>query len=55
MAYESDQVLQAYFSDNAQQIAEWFNIIGPKKGTIEQLRSQIEQLSHKNWREVYAP
>lgn len=53
MAYESDQVLQAYFNDNAQRMAKWFNIIGPKSGTIEQLRSQIEQLSNKNWREIY--
>lgn len=54
MDYESDQVLQAYFGNNKQQIARWFNVIGPKSGTIEQLRSQIELLSHKDWQEVYA-
>jgi hypothetical protein len=54
MAYEADQVLQAYFRNNRDRIAKWFNVIAPKNGTMQELQSQISQLRDKNWRMVHS-
>lgn len=53
MDYQADQVLQAYFRTNRKRIEKWFNIIGPKTGSIELLKKQLTTLRVKNWRKVY--
>lgn len=53
MDYRADQVLQTYFHDNAARIERWFNIIGPKQGSTDILKSQLTTLRAKNWRKVY--
>ena len=53
MDYRADQVMQTYFHDNVARIEKWFNIIGPKQGSIDILKSQLTTLRAKNWRKVY--
>lgn len=53
MDYQADQVLQSYFRANRKRIEKWFNIIGPKTGSIELLKKQLTTLRAKNWRKVY--
>lgn len=53
MDYRADQVLQTYFHDNRTRIENWFNIIGPKQGSVDILKSQLTTLRAKNWRKVY--
>jgi hypothetical protein len=52
--YRADQVLQKYFKDNAGRIERWFNIIGPPRGTIKVLESELSQLREKNWAAVHS-
>jgi hypothetical protein len=54
MEYGADQVLQEYFEGNASRIEKWFNIIGPPKGTIRILRSELSQLRGKDWIKIHS-
>lgn len=54
MDYKADQVLQAYFKNNEHRIEEWFNVIGPKGGTVSTLQSELSQLRKKDWRKVHS-
>lgn len=54
MDYQADQVLQTYFHDNVARLEKWFNIIGPKQGSIDILKSQLTTLRAKNWHKVYS-
>jgi hypothetical protein len=53
MDYQTDQVLQKYFDENPNRIEKWFNVIGPKAGSIGLLKAQLATLRAKNWRKVY--
>jgi hypothetical protein len=54
MGYEADQVLQAYFRNNLTRIEKWFNIIAPKRGSMNKLRVQISTLRYKDWRAIHS-
>lgn len=54
MDYEADQVLQSYFRDHRERIEQWFNIITPKNGTVQDIHFQISQLRDKNWKEIHS-
>lgn len=53
MDYDADRVLRSYFRENSSRIARWFNVIGPKDGTVEDLKLQISQLHNKDWRAIH--
>ena len=52
MALDADKVLQDYFARNIRRIEKWFNVISPKQNSIEQLKTQIDVLSKKDWRSI---
>ena len=52
MDYHADRVLSSYFPDNTSRIQKWFNIITPKRATMNQLKSEISQLRSKNWKAI---
>jgi len=54
MQYQADQVLQSYFKDNAERIDKWFNVIGPPKGTMRALKSELSQLRGKDWTKIHS-
>ena len=47
MDAEADQALQGYFSDEAENIELWFNIITPQNATISTLRDDLRILADK--------
>ena len=49
MAVEADAVLWDYFGSNAQRIEAWFDVIAPRRKSLEDLRAQIGTLSRKDW------
>jgi hypothetical protein len=54
MDYQADRVLSSYFVDNATRIQKWFNVIAPKGGTLNLLKSEISELRDKNWRVIHS-
>lgn len=54
MNYDADQVLQRYFKENKDRIKTWFNVIAPKKDTVENLQLQISALRNKDWRKIHS-
>jgi hypothetical protein len=54
MDIRADGVLRRYFRENAQRIAGWFNVITPRKGSLEVLRAELETLGRKNWKTIYS-
>lgn len=54
MDLRADAVLRRYFAANAGRISDWFNVITPQKGSLELLRSELETLSDKNWRQIFS-
>jgi len=54
MNYDADQVLQAYFKENKSNIQKWFNVITPKKNTLEKLQSEISSLRDKDWKVIHS-
>lgn len=52
MDFEADSVLLKYFSDNLNQIEDWFNIIAPEGKNISELKSELIELRSKNWKEI---
>lgn len=54
MGYEADQVLQAYFRNNAGSIKRWFNVIAPARSTMRKLQAELSQLRDKKWRAVHS-
>lgn len=53
MDYDADQVLQAYFKDNADRVERWFNVIAPAERIARGLHLQLSRLRDKNWKQVY--
>jgi len=45
-------VLLQYFKDNINEIEQWFNIISPEGKSIDELKSELAELSSKNWKEI---
>lgn len=54
MDYHADRVLSSYFVDNASRIQKWFNVIAPKRGNLNLLKSEISELRDKNWRVIHS-
>ena len=52
MDARADIVLRNYFSANAQKIEAWFNIITPKRRTLETLKSELAVLNAKDWQRI---
>lgn len=52
MDYEADQALQEYFKTERGKIRRWFNIISPKGGSLEELRSELTRLTQKDWTRI---
>ncbi|MBQ9237729.1 MAG: hypothetical protein IJ191_00210 [Treponema sp.] len=52
--YDSDRSLCDYFASNMKRIESWFNVISPKNKSLVDLRSELSDLSQKNWEEIYA-
>ncbi len=44
---EADQALQNYFDNHKTEICDWFNVIAPNKGTLDELRSILGILGEK--------
>lgn len=52
MNIRADFALRKYFLRNLSQIEKWFNVIGPVTGNIIQLKSEINCLISKSWKEI---
>lgn len=53
MDTKADEVLVKYFSDNADRIASWFNIITPGGKSLSDLKDALYSLSQKNWNQIH--
>jgi hypothetical protein len=53
MDLDADRCLNRYFKNNLEKIISWFNIISPAERNLEELRSELNILSSKNWAEIY--
>lgn len=52
MNYEADKLLLEYFKNNINLIEKWFNIITPKNKKLVDLKTELEELSNKNWEDI---
>ena len=52
IALAADLALQDYFKENIKTIEEWFNVISPLGRSIAELKSELTQLSSKNWKDI---
>ena len=50
----ADAALRRYFHHHEGEVESWYNIIAPHRGTISQLRSDLDALRLKNWKEILA-
>jgi hypothetical protein len=53
MKYEADQVLQAFFAKHREDVEQWFSVISPSGGSLEQLRDQMSMLRDKDWQVIH--
>jgi len=44
--------LDAYFEENSAKIENWFNVISPNGGTLNDLKLTLETLKNKDWRAI---
>lgn len=44
--------LDAYFEENSAKIENWFNVISPNGGTLNDLKLTLETLKNKDWRTI---
>lgn len=51
--YDANIALLDYFSNNISDIENWFNVIGPNGKKISELKSEILELSGKNWKDIH--
>jgi len=49
---EADRLLQDFFVQNIKEIEDWFNVISPKKKTLEILKQELIELKNKNWQAI---
>jgi len=52
MDIEADRILLKYFVNNLSLIESWFNIISPNGKSLINLKSELEALKNKNWKEI---
>ncbi|OGU39751.1 MAG: hypothetical protein A2X61_10280 [Ignavibacteria bacterium GWB2_35_12] len=52
MNLDADRILLDYFSINKKKIESWFNVISPKKKHLSELKSELNELKNKNWKEI---
>src|SRR5487761_221185 len=48
----ADKALRSYFTEHEAKVESWFNVISPKKGSISDLKTAIDHLRKKNWKEI---
>lgn len=48
----ADRALRAYFAENEKKVESWFNVISPKQGSIGELKTAIDCLCRKKWKEI---
>ncbi len=51
ISWEAHQSLQRYFQDNLEEVESWFNTISPVRLTIQDLKTHLQILASKNWKE----
>ncbi len=49
---EADLALKHYFATREAEIEGWFNVVAPRRGTIEHLRDDLVKLANKDWRSI---
>lgn len=45
----ADKILTGHFQNNLAEIEGWFNVIAPNNKNIEDLKSELQELTSKNW------
>jgi hypothetical protein len=53
MDSKADEVLVQYFSEHAERIASWFNIITPGGKSLSDLKDALYSLSQKDWNQIH--
>lgn len=51
MNIDADKILTEHFKNNLAEIEGWFNVISPNK-SLKELKSELEELTTKNWIEI---
>lgn len=49
---DADRALKQYFRLHELEVESWFNVIGPAKGTLRQLRKDLVELVGKDWKGI---
>ena len=49
---EADRALKRYFATHEAEIEGWFNVVAPRRVTIEHLRDDLARLANKDWRTI---
>ncbi len=49
---EADLALKQYFAAREAEIEGWFNVVAPRRATIEHLRDDLVKLANKDWRSI---
>ncbi|MDE0118901.1 MAG: hypothetical protein OXM55_02695 [Bdellovibrionales bacterium] len=52
ISLSADRAIQEYFKENLPKIENWFNIISPINKSIQNLKSDINSLTQKKWKEI---
>lgn len=52
---DADHALKRYFKLHELEVESWFNVIGPRGGTLRQLRSDLVKLVGKDWKGIRPP
>lgn len=53
MDKEAHQELIDYFESNLEKVEGWFNVIGPSKGTVAELRDILQTLAEVKWNDIH--
>lgn len=49
---EADAVLRQYFAAHEVEVEGWFNVISPRKGSLNRLREDVRKLAGKDWARI---
>ncbi len=55
MGVDADLALKRYFKLHEFEVESWFNVIGPRGGTLRELRKDLEKLVGKDWKGIREP
>ncbi len=55
MDAQADMVLREYFTEHAEKIDAWFNVIAPARRDLATLKSELQTLNDKDWTRILAP